>query len=286
MHQIEQQIYEFIEQVGLGKAELSDALIEEFGARCKSALKDRISELREPEFKLRMSNIGRPLRTLMLEKKYGRTAPTPDFLLKMLYGSLYEALTIALIKASNVNLTAQDKKVVLNIAGEAINGTLDVKIGNKVYDVKTASPYSFDNKFVSWETVVNSDDFGYVGQGFAYAIADGCKFGGWIVINKATGQIKVIEIPDEVYNELAKKVITELDAKITHINKNMPMPECDGVIEETYYKKPTGNKILNGNCKFCEYKKECHPGIKYLPSKASKSNNPKYTWYTEIKEDE
>lgn len=285
MSLVEQQVYELIEQLGLGNAVLSDELINEFGERAKKAVKDRLQEAKEKKFSLRMSNIGRPLRQLMLDKKYGYKPASSDFILKMLYGSLYEALTLLLLKASKVNITDQDKQVTLNVANVGIDGTLDVIIDGKVYDIKTASPYSYEHKFDSWETLASSDDFGYLGQGFGYAIANGCKFGGWIVINKSTGQVKVVEIPNEEHDALAEKHFKEVETKIDHINTNKPIPPCTGTTEETYYKKPTGNQILGSSCRFCPHKDKCHPGIRYLPSQSSKADKPKYVWYTKLKEE-
>lgn len=285
MHKIEQQVYEYIEQVGLGKVELTDSIIEEFGERCKDALKKHVSELREREFTLRMSNIGRPLRNLMLDKEHGYKPVSADFILKMLYGSLYEALTIVLLKGAGVGVSSLDGQVSLEIANTVVNGMYDVVIDDKVYDIKTASPYSFDKKFVSWETLAFSDDFGYLGQGFGYAKAAELKFGGWIVINKVTGQLKVVEIPDDIHDGLMEKHLKEVAYKINHINKNFPMPACTGTVEETYYKKPTGNVVLGGSCRFCSHKEKCHPTIQYMPSKAGKSESPKYVHYISIKEE-
>lgn len=283
MHPIEQQIYEYIEQVSLGNKELSDAEVEEFGERCKAALKSKITELKNQKFYLRMSNIGRPLRQLMLEKQYGRPTPTPEFSIKMLYGSLYEALTILLLKAS-CGLKEYDIPVALPIAGIKLEGTLDVKIGNKVYDIKTASPYAYEHKFTSWESLYNSDDFGYLAQGFGYAKANGNRFGGWIVINKSTGEFKVVEIPEHEHDRLMSEKLQEISDKIEHINTNKPIPPCENVIEETYYRKPTGNVVLGDACRFCPRKDICHPGIKYCASPVSKSENPVYKWYIKLKE--
>lgn len=285
MHEIEQKVYEYIEQVGLGNLELSDSTIEEFGERCKAAIKQHVSELREREFNLRMSNVGRPLRGLMLDKQYGYKPVSADFILKMLYGSLYEALTLVLLKESKVGVQDHDGQVTLNIADTAINGMYDVRINDKIYDVKTASQYSYEKKFTSWESLAFSDDFGYLGQGFGYAKAAGLKFGGWIVINKSTGELKVIDIPDDIHDGLSEKHLKEIAYKVNYINSNSPMPPCGSVIDETYYKKPTGNKILGNDCRFCNHKTKCHPTIQYLPSKAGKAESPKYVHYISIKEE-
>ena len=64
---------------------------------------------------------------------------------------------------------------------------MDVKINNKVWDIKSASPWSFTNKFSEdgggFESLKKDDAFGYIGQGYMYGIADKSDFGGWIVIN-------------------------------------------------------------------------------------------------------
>jgi hypothetical protein len=284
MHIIEQQIFEYMEQVGAGNAELPEDLLEEFAQRCKAALKDRISEIKEREFKLRMSNIGKPLRSLMLDKEYGYAPPTPDFILKMLYGSLYEALTLVLLKASSVNITDQDKPVKLRISNTEIEGTLDVIIDDKVYDIKTASPYSYERKFASYDTLAADDSFGYTGQGFGYAKADNRNFGGWFVINKATGEFKVIEVPASEHDTLMQKSLDEVTKKVKHIEQNLPMPPCTGEVDETYYKKPTGNKVLGSSCRFCPHKFKCHPGVQYKPSVTGKAESPKYVYYTHLKE--
>lgn len=128
MNNIEQQIYEFIEKVAVGNAVLPEELIEEFGERCKQAVRDKISEAQEKKFTLRMSNIGRPLRQLMLDKLYGYKPVSSDFILKMLYGSFYEALTLMLLKASSIPVIEHDKKVSMKVATTEIQGTFDVKI--------------------------------------------------------------------------------------------------------------------------------------------------------------
>ncbi len=286
MNLIEQQVYQLIEQLSLGNVELSDELINEFGERAKLVVKDKLKEAKEKKFTLRMSNIGRPLRQLMLDKKFGYAPSSPDFVLKMLYGSLYEALTLMLLKASEVNITEHDKAVKLAIADTIIEGTLDVIIDGKVYDIKTASQYAYEQKFTSWEVLANSDDFGYMAQGFGYAVANKCKFGGWIVINKSTGQLKIIEIPDDVHDSLADKYLKEIEHTITYMAGDNPIPVCIGAVKETYYKKPTGNIVLDNSCRFCSHKEHCHPGIQYLPSKASKSETPKYVWYVKVKDKE
>jgi hypothetical protein len=285
MHHVEALLHAFLGDAALGNATVPDEIFKEFGKRCEEGLRKHLLPEKDKGFTLRMSNIGRPLRQLMLEKAYGKATPMPDFILKMLDGTLKEALLFFLMKASGIGITAQDAKVSLEVAGRNIEGTLDLilHIDDKVYDVKSASDYAFKYKFDSWESIALKDDFGYLGQGFGYAKAKNKKFGGWIVINKSTSDFKVVEIPNDLHDDLMQKYIEELEYKVNHINDNV-MPPCDNIIEETYYKKPTGNLILGEGCRFCPHKDKCHPGIQYLPSRCGKSEN--YKWYIEVNDKE
>ena len=181
MNRLVLKIHEYLEQAAEGKVKVDPKLLEEFGERVKKNLKKQIEDRKE--FKLRMSNIGRPLRQLMLEQKYGKAKPSPEFMLKMLFGDLYESLVLYLLKASGVEITEQDAEVILPIKTAKgvvnIGGTLDVGIKIKeedgIYDVKSASPYSFTNKFEPNSILTGDDAFGYVDQLFGYAKARGKK---------------------------------------------------------------------------------------------------------------
>ena len=54
---------------------------------------------------------------------------------------------------------------------------------------------------------------------------------------------------------------------------------CFEPIEETFRGKPTGNKILPITCRFCSYRKACHPSLQELPQKMSKAKDPKIVAY-------
>ena len=78
------------------------------------------------------------------------------------------------------------------------------QISNKIYDIKTASPYAFDSKFGEWggyNKIKEDDTFGYVAQGYSYSYAGKSKFGGWIAINKSTGEWAICEAPEEQEHE-------------------------------------------------------------------------------------
>ena len=70
-----------------------------------------------------------------------------------------------------------------------------------------------------------------------------------------------------------------------HLNTNQPFKRQFEDVEEFFNRKPTGNRVLAKECTFCAYKKPCWENLQYLPQKESKAMNPKYFWYTKVKEE-
>lgn len=286
MNTIILKIHQFLEQASLGKVELNEQFIEEFGERVKGNLRKQLS-LKDKTFKLRMSNIGRPLRQLMLEQKYGRGKPQPEFILKMLFGDLYESLVMFLLKSSGLEVTEEGTEVELKIPTKRgvinLQGTLDLGLKVKgeegLYDIKSASPYSYNNKF-NPDSLLNGDDaFGYVDQLFGYSAARGKRAKGWIVVDKSSGAMKVLDVPEQQHDSLLQKTKDIITQKVCHVVEGKPIPECDGVVPEKFYGKETGNFILGPSCKFCEHKTKCHPGIQYKPSVVGKAKDPEWKYY-------
>ena len=273
----------FLAEANKASVEISDELIEEFGEACKSAFKKQFTDKRQENFSYRMSNIGKPLCQLQMEKKGIKGEGLPyNIKMRNLFGDLIEASAITIMKASGIEITDVQKQVKL---GDEISGTLDIKIGGKVWDIKSASPYSFENKFGDsggFDAVVKDDAFGYVSQGFLYGEADKSDFAGWIVINKSTGEWCVTETPQE-NSEYKKQALKKAKDNIEALKNDKPFKRCFTDEEEFFYKKPTGNKVLGISCSFCPYKKACWgDNLQYLPQQQSKGKNPKWLWYTEV----
>ena len=273
----------FLAEANKASVEISDELIEEFGEACKSAFKKQFTDKRQENFSYRMSNIGKPLCQLQMEKKGIKGEGLPyNIKMRNLFGDLIEASAITIMKASGIEITDVQKQVKL---GDEISGTLDIKIGGKVWDIKSASPYSFANKFGDsggFDAVVKDDAFGYVSQGFLYGEADKSDFAGWIVINKSTGEWCVTETPQE-NSEYKKQALKKAKDNIEALKNDKPFKRCFTDEEEFFYKKPTGNKVLGISCSFCPYKKACWgDNLQYLPQQQSKGKNPKWLWYTEV----
>jgi hypothetical protein len=286
MHKIEQALQIFVEN--LGKQPVDEKLIEAFGENCKKALRDCFLDTskEEAEFGLRMSNIGKPLRQILLEKIHGRTPMDSQQRLRMTYGYIWESLLLFFLQAAGLDIE-QGKQVSLDIPYASdgtlkLNGTMDIKIDGKVYDIKSASSWSYDNKFNSVDSLEEDDPFGYVGQGMAYALADGCTFGGWIVIDKSDGRIKVLEVTDEKFKSWIPKYTQDFKDKALAVATNAEPPPCEGVVDERFNRRETGNKCLTKPCEFCPHKYKCHPGLVYAPETHSQAKTRKWKYYTHI----
>ena len=209
--------------------DISDKLVEEFGEACKSALRKQFTEERRSGFKPRMSNVGRPLCQLQMEAQNIKGEGQPyNVKMRNTFGDLIEALSIFVLKSAGVKIEDEQKNVKYKFNGSTIEGRYDVKINKKIWDIKSASPYSFKNKFGEaggFEAVVKDDVFGYVSQGYLYSESEKLPFGGWIVINKSTGEWVVCETPliDEEYKVNA---IQTAKNNIHSLEKKKPFKKC------------------------------------------------------------
>ena len=284
MNDILLKVQTYLDKCNKESIEISDTLVEEFGEACKSALRKQFSEKRNEGFKPRMSSIGRPLCQLQMEAKNVKGEGQPyNVKMRNTFGDLVEALAIFVMKSAGVEVKDEQKKVKHKFSKSEIEGRLDVKIDEKVWDIKSASPYSFDRKFGSgFEEVAKDDAFGYVPQGYLYSESEKMPFGGWIVINKSTGEWTVCETPldDEQYRV---KALATAEKNIQAIEDKTPFKRCFKDIEETFRTKKTGNKILGMACSFCPYKLPCWGSkLQLLPQQQSQGKNPKWVWYTEV----
>ena len=275
----------FLAEANKASVEISEELIDEFADACKDAFKKQFTDKRQTDFRYRMSNIGRPLCQLQMEKSGAEAEPMPyNAKMRNLFGDLIEAAAVTIMKASGIEVKDIQKKVNYKFDDKEINGTMDVKIGDKVWDIKSASPWSFTNKFGEnggFDAIKQDDAFGYVAQGYMYGEADKSDFGGWIVINKSTGEWCTTEVPPQ--DSAKEETINKVKDNINSLESDKEFKRCFNDTEELFYKKPTGNRVLNVQCSFCPYKKPCWGNqVQYLPQQQSKGKNPKWVWYTEI----
>jgi len=168
-HPAEMKLHKFMTDAANGKSTFTDEQAQEIGAEVAAAVVRQFgSGKSRDEFTLRMSNIGRPTCQLWFDKNKPETAlPKPStFVMNMMIGDIVEAVFKGLLKGAGVEFQDTDT-VTLTVGdknGTAVRGSYDLVIDGAVDDVKSASPWSYQNKFESFDSLSKGDSFGYVGQ--------------------------------------------------------------------------------------------------------------------------
>ena len=286
MNNILYKVQQYLGKASKESVKLDKGLVEEFGEACKNALLKQFEDHRRNKFEPRMSNIGRPLCQLQMEAKGVKGEGQPyNVKVRNTFGDIIEALAVFIMKSAGVNIKNEQKKVKYKFNGNEIEGKQDVEIDEKIWDIKSASPYSFEKKFGEeggFLEVIKEDSFGYASQGFLYGESQNKKFGGWIAINKSTGEWTVCETPAMIEphkTEALKKAKDNLKA----LKDKVPFKKQYDDIAETFRGKPTGNRVLGFVCSYCPYKLPCWGSkLQLLQQQQSKGKNPKWVWYTEV----
>jgi hypothetical protein len=282
-HSAELALHQFMEDASNGKTTFSDETVSQIGKDVMDAVKRQFgSGQSRDKFRLRMSNIGRPSCQLWYDKNKPDIAlpRSTTFVMNMMLGDIVEAVFKGLLKEAGVKYEDADK-VTLELPDAKIEGTYDIVIDGSVDDIKSASQWSYNNKFESYEALKQMDGFGYIAQLAGYAKASKKKAGGWWVVNKANGDFKYVPATG-----------LDIDEEINYINKtvkkvnNNEFKRCFEPEMETFRGKETGNKVLNKHCTFCSYRFDCWKGLKELPAVMSQAKSPKTVAYVEMKGEE
>ena len=281
-HPSEIALHQYLDDATNGKSSMSAKTIAGIKKDIGEALKRQFgSRTKRRKFQLRMSNVGRPTCQLWFEKNQPeKSHPLPTtFVMNMMLGDIVEAVFKGLIREAKVKFDDSDK-VFLNIGNQKVSGTYDLVLNDAVDDIKSASDWSYRNKFDSFDTVSADDAFGYVGQLAGYAKAVGKKAGGWWVVNKANGSFKYVPADNiDVDKEVAK-----LEENVKKVESNK-FERCYDSEEETFRGKPTGNRVLSKTCSFCRYKHACWETLQELPSLVSQAKDPKIVSYVSIRKE-
>ena len=240
-------IYKVIEPLTENKKiNVSDEDIETFGTAMKEAFRHwALPEPRNGD-KLRMSNIGKPARQLWFDLNAEKEPQKlePHVMIKFLYGHLLEEVLLFLVELAGHKVTDQQKTVEV----EGIKGHMDCVIDGEVVDVKTASGFAF-KKFRDG-TLQNDDPFGYISQLTGYEHAEGTNNGGFLVLNKETGEITLYKPTDfdkpNIVNSI-KNIKATVKKKKPPMFCYQPLPEGKA-----------GNFKLPRPCTYCAHKFECH----------------------------
>ena len=278
-------IQEFLDKAGQGEVELPDHLIQEFKDSCETAIKKQFS--RREGSKLRMSGIGRPVCQQILSMQDCPKESSYNDIMRFLFGDLIEAVAMLVIKAAGIKVVGEQKPCSIVLDKENIKGTLDVILDEdgtkKVWDIKSASPFSFDQKFKNgYDKIKEDDPFGYIVQGHLYGEANNMPFGGWIVINKSTGEWAVVDAPEDISER--KRVLQQAD-NIVKVVKKADFKKAKLKDDWETYRKDgeivrTKNRLMPKLCSFCEYKKHCWEDARLENKITSKAKSPPQIWYT------
>ena len=275
IHPAEMALHQYMEDAAAGKTHMSEATINKVADDIKAALQRQFGGgNKRDEFRLRMSNVGRPTCQLWFEKNQPEKAlPKPTtFVMNMMLGDIVEAVFKALLTEAGVSYE-DNSKVTLKLEDDEITGEYDLVIDDAVDDVKSASDWSYRNKFASYETLAQSDSFGYVSQLAGYARAAGKEAGGWWVVNKANGEFKYVKANMHLDEEVIKIQNT------VDVLKDNTFKRCFEPVPEKFRGKETGNMVLNDNCRFCSYKYACFPTLQEKPAKFSQAKEPRMVSY-------
>ena len=281
-HPAELAIHQYMEDAVKGNSTMSDATIKQVATDISDALKRQFDGgNKRGDFKLRMSNVGRPTCQLWYEKNKPEVAlPFPTtFVMNMMLGDIVEAVFKGLLKEAGVQYEDTDK-VTLDCGDTNVSGSYDLILDGAVDDIKSASDWSYRNKFESYDSLASGDGFGYIAQLAGYAKAANKKAGGWWVVNKSNGAFKYVPATG-----------LDLDAEVNKIKDTVKIVEenkfekCFQPVPEKFRGKETGNKVLNDGCRFCSYRFDCWPLLKELPAVKSQAKNPPTVAYVELKEE-
>jgi hypothetical protein len=247
LQNIVEDIYENIRPLCEGDSiDLTEEQIDKFGDDMKEVLRGWANPTRrDSSFILRMSNLGKPARQLWFDKQSETSSSVaPSTMIKFLYGHILEELVLMLARLSGHDVTDEQKEV--NVSG--VSGHMDCKIDGEVVDIKSASSFAF--KKFKYGTLPDDDPFGYIAQLSGYEAAEGTNQGGFLTINKETGEL-AFYCPDDFDKINASERISYLGEVLA---SDEPPEKCYEDVPEG----AKGNMKLSRGCSYCPHKFLCH----------------------------
>ncbi len=282
-HPAELAVHQYLENAKADATDMSEDTIDKVCEDIRAALHRQFgSSSKRGEFRPRMSNVGRPVCQLWYEKNKPNAAlpRSTTFIMNMMIGDIVEAVFKAILTEAGVDYEENERATVEFDDGVTVSGTADISINGAVDDIKSASDWSYRNKFASYDTLCELDAFGYIAQLAGYAKGLNKRAGGWWVVNKANGDFKYV--PAERLD--IEKECSKINASLKKLKENV-FERCFEEETEYFRSKPTGNKVLSKTCSFCDYKKDCWPSLQQMPMIKSRAVSPKMVDYVYIEEE-
>jgi len=259
---------------------VDDQWIEDAGEYFKDTMRRQFSRVQEAP-RLRASNIGRPKCQIQMAMAGQPEVRKPyNHIVRMIHGDIIEGVMEVILRIAKVNITGGKNRIKMQISDTIVKGEDDIEIEGKIFDIKSCSPWAYNNKWLKGYNALKEDDsFGYVGQLYAYSTGQDKDAGGWIVVDKSSGEVSVVEaLMDETEKSRVKDMITDT---VKTIEEDRPFERCFELEEDTFGRKTTGLKRLCSSCSFCDYAKACWPTADYRPHPMSKAAKPPLYWFVE-----
>lgn len=229
--------------------ECNEDFLEMAAAQFKDTLRKRLAvQLRSGT--IRFSSLGKP----DCQVWYGVNKPeagdkvTPQTQMKFLYGDILEILLLYLAKEAGHEVGDEQEE----LECDGVKGHIDATIDGVVVDVKSASSYAF-KKFEE-NRVQDDDPFGYIAQLSGYCTQKNMP-GAFLAINKESGGICVSHLDPELIaaNPPAEAIQRQRESVALDSVPRCFTPVADG---------KSGNEKLGLNCSYCDFKKDCWPGLR------------------------
>ena len=171
-------------------------------------------------------------------------------------------------------------------------GTEQILYIHNMKNIRTpwTDEYYVTNKFGNYggySKLKEDDPFGYLAQGYGYSKAENVPFGGWIAVNKSTGEWSICEAPNEQEEE-KQIALKKASDNVKSLMEDKPFKKLFEPKDEKIKIKGedifTGNKIMPTACSFCSYKYHCWPKAELHKKVATRAVSRPMVWYTKLKE--
>ena len=238
------------------ESKLGEEIGELFKGRFIDPKKDRTGES-----SLYMSSVGVPCKRKLWYREYHSDQGIPlrpQEYLKFFFGDILEAVLLELARCAGHEVVGEQDQMELH----GVRGRRDAVIDGVTIDCKSSSSFSF-GKFRNGLTP-KQDPFGYLTQLGSYVrsgkddplVTDKDR-GGFFVIDKQHGHLWLD------LHEFSEERLQAID-KEYHLTKGI-VGDPDTQPDRHYSDVPdgqSGNRKLDVNCSYCEFKKLCWPGVR------------------------
>ena len=150
-HPAELALHQYLDHATNGKTHMKPETIKQIGEDVMAAAKRQFGGGNKRDgFTLCMSNVGRPTCQLWYQKNKPEVAvpPPTTFVMNMMIGDIVEAVFKGILTEAGVKYE-DTNKVTLDLGDDSVSGSYDLIVDGAVDDIKSASDWSYRNKFES-----------------------------------------------------------------------------------------------------------------------------------------